>query len=773
MRMKNKITLVAAVITVFYIISGCSTTKRIPEGEILYTGVKKIKINDSLAGDVPKSVISDVKAPLSVKPNNPLYSPYIRTPLPIGLWAWNYLYTTKQKGLKHWLYNRLAKEPVLISDVQPEVRLRVVSQILDNNGYFRSTASYEQIPGKNNPKKARLSYFVNIPEPFYLDSVFYLRADGDIGKIIDSMRQRSSIKPGMQYNLDTLANERVKITNVLRNNGYYYFRSDYIEYLADTTRGDKTVELKMRFNSGTPEEVLRTYDIGDINIAVVNYTSGGDLDTVIYDGLTIKYERPRRIRPRILSEAVNIQKGDKYTLNAQTKTQNDLNSLGVFRYVNLNIVPLDSIGESNLLDVNITAEMDQPLQAQFEADVYSKSNSFVGPGAIFSVRHNNIFKGAEVLSVRLTGSYEWQTGNRRQIEGESKLINSYEFGITASLNIPRFTPRMFNRLTYPTGTVFQLGADILNRPGYFRMLSLNGSANYNFQTSPYSFHTVTAFKLVYTKLLNSTDSFNQTMDQNPAIALSFRDQLIPSIGYTYTYDRIFGQRQRNRVFWQTSVTSAGNIIYGVSSLFGAKGSDRKIFGVEYSQFMKLTTEFRHYHKIGEKNTLAARFIAGIGYAYANSTVLPYSEQFYIGGANSIRAFTIRSIGPGSYKPADENESLSYLDQTGDFKLEGNIEFRFAIMGKLNGAVFMDAGNIWLLRNDPLRPGAQLRAKGFFNEIALGTGAGLRYDISYLVIRADLGIGLHTPYSNPDNGGYFNTPSFRNDIGFHLAIGYPF
>lgn len=603
MRMKNKILFISLVFTVFYVISGCSTTKRIPEGEILYTGVKKIKINDSIACDVPKSVISDVKSPLSVKPNNPLYSPYIRTPLPIGLWAWNYLYTPKQKGFKHWLYNRLAKEPVLISDVQPEVRLRVVSQILDNNGYFGSISSYEMIRSKNNPKKARLSYFVNIPEPKFLDSVFYLRVEGDMGRIIDSMRLISPIQPGLQYNLDTLASERIKITNTLRNNGYYYFRPDYIEYLADTTRKENTVDLKMKFSSGTPSEVLRTYDIGDINITVMNYTSGGDFDTIEYNDLKIIYNTPRRMRPRILSEAVNIKKGDKYTVNAQTKNQNDLNSLGVFRYVNLNIVPLDSIGESNLLDVNIAAEMDQPLQAELEADVYSKSNSFVGPGAIFSVRHNNIFKGAEVLTIQLTGSYEWQTGNKRQIEGDSKLINSYELGVTASLSIPRFTPRMFNRLTYPTGTVFQLGVDLLNRPGYFRMLSLNGSANYNFQTSPYSFHTVTPFKLVYTKLLNSTDSFNETMDQNPAIALSFRDQLIPSMGYTYTYDRSFGQKQRDRLFRQTSLTSAGNIIYGISSLFGAKGDDRKIFGVEYSQFLKLTTELRHYHRIGKKTHL--------------------------------------------------------------------------------------------------------------------------------------------------------------------------
>ena len=223
---------------------------------------------------------------------------------------------------------------------------------------------------------------------------------------------------------------------------------------------------------------------------------------------------------------------------------------------------------------------------------------------------------------------------------------------------------------------------------------------------------------------------------------------------------------------QDSVTSAGNLLSGILRAFGER-QPQTLFGNRFSQFVKEVSEVKFYHRIGRRNNwLATRLLVGAGYAYGNSEVMPYSEQFYIGGANSIRAFTIRSLGPGSYRPPADDRN-GYLDQTGDFKLEANIEYRFGIMGRLNGAVFLDAGNIWLLKKDPKRPGAELKWKGFLNDIALGTGFGLRYDISYLVIRADLGIGLHTPYPNPDKKGYYNISSFKDGLGFHLAIGYPF
>ena len=759
------------------LLTACSTTRRLGEGEVLYTGVKKMKITEAVDstgrdGAVPGDVVSAVKEPLSVAPNNTLYTPWLRTPFPMGLWAYNHLYTPKEKGFKYWLYGKLSKEPVLISRVQPELRLKVVEELLGNHGYFGAETRYEFYPRKRNPKAGRVGYWVHIPLPYHLDSIAYLRLEGTIGRLVDSLRASSLIRKGMRYDLDTLTGERKRISDVLRNRGFYYFRPEYIEYQADTTQGERQVALRMRLRPGVPAEVLKPYRVGQVNLSLRNVTPG-PWDTMRLRRMEVDYQKPLRIRPRVLARAVGIHPGDTFTVEAQNTTQTNLNKLGIFRYVNLNVPPVDSLRGADSLDITIDAALDKPLEAELEVDVSSKSNSFIGPGVIFSLRHNNIFRGGEVLTLKLNGNYEWQTGSRKQADGtKSSLLNSYEFGLNMSLGIPRLTPRFLGRRTrYSNRTTFQIGVDLMNRPQFFHMVSFNASAGFDFQTSPYSFHSLSVLKLVYNNLLSTTASFDRTMDENPAIALSFRNQFIPSVNYVYTFDRSYGARQKDRFFFQASATSAGNLLWAAMETFGKKGS-KYLFGNQFSQFVKGVLEFKEYHRLGRYNTLASRLLVGAGWAYGNSSVMPYSEQFYIGGANSIRAFTIRSLGPGSYRPPEGN-SNRYLDQTGDFKLEANIELRFRMMGRLNGAVFVDAGNIWLLKNDPQRPGGVLTAKGFFNDIALGTGFGLRYDISYLVLRADLGIGIHTPYPNPDKRGYYNIQSFKDGLGFHLAIGYPF
>ncbi len=752
-------------------VAGCSTTKRLASDQVLYTGVKKIDIQaaDS-AQKLPSDVVSEVEQNLSVKPNNPLYSPYIRTPFPIGLWAYNAFYTDKERGLKHWLYNRLAKKPVLISDVKPDIRTKMVRDILDNNGYFGSSTTYEQLLQKN-PKKARLRYQIRVAPPWHYDSIAYPEPVSPLTRTLDSLKQSSLLRVGARYDIDTLTQERIRLTDLLRNESYYYFRPEYLEYLADTTQHPYKVNLRMVLAQGIPPAAQRPYRVRDVRISLFN-PLGGETDSLEYRGVKIRYQKPLKIRPRLLTRSLQISPGEPARVDSINETLNNLTRLDIFRYVNLNVPSLDSLQPGDSLDMLISAAFDAPMEAQFEADFSTKSNSFIGPGLTFGVQHKNLFRGGEVLGIHLTGNYEWQTGNK-SAEVNATRVNSYEFGLTASLSVPRLlAPRFLARLDpYSPHTTARLSANLLKRPKFFTMLSLGASMGYDFQSSPRSFHNLTLFKLVYNRLISTTSAFDSTMSANPWIALSFQDQFIPSISYTYTYDRATGRDGRNRLVWQSSFTSAGNLFYLLYEMCGAKGT-KQIFGNRFSQFVKATTELKYYLRVGEHNTLASRLMVGVGHAYGNSAVLPYSEQFYIGGANSIRAFTIRSLGPGSYRSPVEDQT-GYFDQTGNFKLEANVEFRFRIMGPLNGAVFLDAGNIWLLQNEPDRPGGQLTARGFWRDIALGTGFGLRYDLDFLVLRADLGIGLHTPYPNPDKPGYYNIPSFKDGLGFHLAIGYPF
>ena len=396
----------------------------------------------------------------------------------------------------------------------------------------------------------------------------------------------------------------------------------------------------------------------------------------------------------------------------------------------------------------------------------SKSNSYLGPGLTFGLTNTNAFGGGEQFNVSLTGSYEWQTGHRNK----GGIFNSYEAGITASLAFPRLlAPRFIPRSQWQLNwTRFQLNADLLNRPHYFKMAQFNASMTYDWRIKRFAQQSFTPLKLTYTKLMNTTAEFDSIMAANPAVALSFQSQFIPQMIYSYTYDRQFDPD--NALNWSFTVQEAGNLFWAIYQACGKHGQ-KELFGTPFSQFVKGQCQLVYNRRLWGDHHLVSRVAVGAEHAYGNSSEVPYAEQFYCGGANSVRAFTVRSIGPGSYHaPADTPDD--YFDQTGTFKFEFNVEYRFPIVGPLHGAVFFDSGNVWLLKNDPARPGGLLKGKNFFKELATGTGAGLRFDISMLVIRADLGIGIHAPYDTGKRG-YYNMTSFGKSLAFHLAIGYPF
>lgn len=278
------------------ILIGCSTTKRIADDEVLYTGVKKMEIIPDSGVKIADAAVSDVRSTLSVAPNNPLFSPYIRTPFPIGLWVWNYMEPKREKGLKHWIYEKLAKEPVLVSTVQPELRMRVVKDILGNNGYFGAKADYELIYNKRNPKKARIKYRIEVPEAYTLDTIELPAPTTPVTRFIDSINSSSILQKGDRYCLDSLSFERNRITTALRNNGYFYFRPEYIEYLADTTLSPGKVALRMTLKKGIPAQALKPYYVGDVTVRLNRATGDGTPDTIRYPRMTVAYYKPIRLK---------------------------------------------------------------------------------------------------------------------------------------------------------------------------------------------------------------------------------------------------------------------------------------------------------------------------------------------------------------------------------------------------------------------------------------------------------------------------------------------
>ncbi|MDE6527940.1 MAG: hypothetical protein K2L78_02700, partial [Muribaculaceae bacterium] len=565
------------------IVGACSTTRRIPEGEQLYTGIKKIDINAPEGDKVPEGVATQITEAVSVPPNNAIFkSPKYRWPLPVGLWVYNN-WDDPGKGLKHWLYDKLVSEPVLVSDVRPQVRTKMVDEILDNNGYFRGGATFETIDQKN-PKKAKITYTVNTGPAYTLDSIGLLPDTCLLNHLIDSIATRDPyLRAGERYSTDSLSAVRTRITNHLRNRGFYFFRPDYIEYLADSVNQPLKIDLRMMLANNIPAPMLARYTTGDVTVYAFRNQGGGTPDTIQTSRGTLIQMKPSRLRKQLIPECVTFRKGKVFSVRDMNRTQTRLARLGIFNAINIEVAP-DSAFADKKLNVVVNCTFDTPLEATVELNASSKSNSYIGPGILLGLTNRNIFGGGEQFNVTLTGNYEWQTG-----QGKSSVFNSYEVGISTSLAVPRLlAPNFIRRRNRNLNwTRFTLDFDILNRPHYFKMAQFNFSFNYDWQSSRYSSHTLTPFKLTYTNLLHTTHAFDSITNANPAIALSFRSQYIPQLSYTYTYDRAFDHN--NAITWQTTLQEAGNLFWSVYELCGKHG-EKELFGTPFSQFVKASTQ---------------------------------------------------------------------------------------------------------------------------------------------------------------------------------------
>ena len=752
----------------------CSTTKNLPEGAVLYTGISKIEIQQPDASEAGRSTVEEVEAALAYPPNNALLgSSSVRVPFPFGLWVYN-AFVNKEGKVSRWIFNKLAAKPVLISTVNPDVRVKVARNLLNEYGYFNGATSYALVPDKKDPRKAKIAYQVTMNQPYTIDSILYVRMRNRVDSLLPRLSSERLIRKGDNFNVVRLQEERERIADRLRDNGYYYFRPEYMIYQADTTITPGKVSLRIVPKEGMPRNALIPWKLGNVDFYLNGYRNEQPTDSIRYKDLTIHYEGKLRVRPKVLYDRLYFRPGDRYSQTQQERSQTALARLGIFRYSEFQYAPRDTMRRQDTLDLRIHTVYDLPLDGELELNVTAKSNDQIGPGAVFSVTKRNMFGGGETFGVKLRGSYEWQTGNKLDAGGSK--INSYELGLSTTLTFPRLLfPTLGKRdLNFPATTTFRIYADQLNRARFFKMLSFGGDASYEFQPSATSHHSVTPFKLAYNLLQHTTAEFDSIADSNKALMKSLQDQFVPSMSYTYTYDDSPITTKRHHVWLQGSITQAGllmNAAYAIAGKpFDKEG--KKLFGNPFAQFIKGTVEARYNYQLGEKQRLVGRIMAGAIYSYGNARTAPYNEQFYVGGANSVRAFTIRSIGPGRYYQSSDENKYAYIDRTGDLKFEANLEYRFPIMGDLHGATFLDCGNIWLLREDPDRPGGRLKAGHFFKDLALGTGFGFRYDMDFLVIRFDVGIGLHLPYET-GKSGYYNLPRFKDGMGYHFAIGYPF
>ena len=756
--------------------SACSTTKNLPVGETLYIGVDKMEVVNEDLSDTGVTALEEVEAALSYPPNNAILgSNSLRWPIPLGLWVYNNFEKYKdKKGVGRWIYDHMASSPVLMSNVNPATRVKIATNLLHDYGFFNGYVTYEELPQKN-PLKTKVSYRIDMANPYFLDSIAYLKYPVQADSLIKGSLGQSALKRGDNFSVVKLEEERQRIATLLQNNGYYYFRPEYTTYRADTLQRSGYVSLQVVPQAGIAPEAKKQYYIGRTSVYLTGYNGEAPTDSLKLRTMTLYYNGKKPpIRPGVLMRNLFYKQGELYNQSRQMYTQEAMARMGVFKFSEFRYAPKDTLATCDTLDVRISAMFDQPYDAELEFNVTSKSTDQVGPGASFSLTRKNFMRMGADLSLQVKGSYEWQTNST--VEGDNTVMNSYELGTSLSLDYPRlmlpWSDKDLRRSRFPQHTSFKLYVNQLNRARFFQMLSFGGNVTYDFQRSRTWKHSVTPFRLEFNTLQSTTARFDSITAVNPTLALSMGNQFIPAMDYTLTFDNA-RQKRRHQLWWQSTFTSAGNVTSLIYAAFGKglKETDKKLLNSPYAQFLKFTSELRTLLKIKGKHQLAARLMGGVIYAYGNQRVAPYSEQFYIGGANSIRAFTVRSLGPGTYHPASDTK-YSYIDQTGDIKLEANVEYRFPIFGDLYGATFLDAGNVWLLRKEESRPGGQLTLRNFAKSIALGTGVGVRYDLEFLVLRLDLGIALHAPYDTGKRG-YYNIPKFKDGLGLHFAIGYPF
>ncbi len=821
--------------------AACSTTRHLPDGEQLYTGIKSITyidkagksekkkekkrkkrgsatdsvgvitaigeavyaVKDVLNGDGSQAIagtespeahkelsaeekkaakqreaiseasynqaMQEVDAVLSYPPNHALFgSSKYSSPLKIRLWMYNSLFNAKRKFGK-WLFRNFASEPVLISYVSPEMRAKVATSTLNNYGYFQGKVDYKVLTQKN-PKKAKVAYRVKAGQPYFLDSIAYMGFTSHADSLIHARKQQKLLKSGDVFSLANLTGEQSRIESVLRQNGYYFYNSSYTTFRADTLQEKYHVQLQVRPIDNLPVRANHPWYIGDTYITIRDKANAPISTRKKFRNFDIAYSGEKiPLFPSVWRHAITHRKGELYKLRHQERTIEKLGALGVFSQIDVNYVPRDTSATCDTLDLYFTAVMDKLYDSSFEVNVKMKSNQHVGPGVSFGLAKRNAFRGAEKVSFDIFGNYEWQTG--AGAGGRSSLINSYELGTALSLEFPRFILPFYNsrRLRFPSSTIFTIDANWRNRAGFFGMITFGGSAPYKWHKTRRRQHEITLLSLNFDHMLHTTSNFDSIMVENPALSLTMRDQFVPSCSYMLTYSQ--PSRKPDPLWIQVSVKEASALVAGIYTACGKSWNrkDKKLFGNPFAQFIKLTFETHKSWRLNRKLQVATRFFGGAVYSYGNSTYAPYSEQFYVGGANSVRGFTVRTVGPGSYR--SENKKYAYLDQTGDIKFEANAELRAKLFGSLYGAVFLDAGNVWLLRQDPQRPGGQFSAKNI-KDIAVGTGAGLRYDLEFLVIRFDVGVALHAPYET-GKSGWYNIPKFGKSLAYHFAIGYPF
>jgi outer membrane protein assembly factor BamA len=748
-------------------LTGCTGFRSVPEGQYLYAGYELDVDSVQFVTNRSESR-SELKKLFIGKPNGkflwmrPYLSLYqmIREP-------------EKQKGFRYWLKYKLGEPPSLLNDINlPEIGSAIENR-LQNRGNFNAKADFVVISKR---KTAKVKFLISPGKPYTLKSINYPPAKPGISGDINNTQPASLLKMGNVYSLKDFERERARIEMRLKDLGYYYFNARDLLFAADTSVGNRQVDTWLDFKPDMSAEASSAFKFKDIYIFDDYEALDYHPDTTRIGNYLYVSEK-HKLKPQTILNLVYLEKDSLYSRTNHYNTLKRLMGIGIFKYASARFFKIDSIPGTLNANVLLTPVRKISLSAEMNASV--KSNNYVGPGLNLSYKNRNLFGGAELLDITLAGFFDVQ------YSGESKGETAYEIVLDASLTLPKTVFFNSGRKTSKgviASTIFNAAWGIFSRVELYDMATLNASMGYTWKHRQNITHTIYPADVSFTNLVNSSEEFDQFLLDNPTVARSFEEQFILGISYNFVNSRIYFRNRKHSLYLSEQLDLAGNLTSLFMTLInGAPPSSEEpyeLLGLVYSQFIKISNEVRYYYAPNKKHQVAWRLIAGFGLPYGNSSTMPYSRQYYTGGTNSNRAFVARSIGPGSYYPADSASDIN-VDQTGDIKLESSLEYRFGIYRFFKGALFMDAGNVWLVSDDPQRPGGKFDLNTFYKEIGLGSGIGFRFDFNYILIRLDVAFPLFKPYL-PEGDRWtfdevdFGSSSWRNEnLIWNIAIGYPF
>ena len=753
----------------------CSSTRHLPEEEYL---LKRYKIKS----DNKNIEKSEIKKYIRQKPNQRFLG------LSFPLFLYNLSNPDKDKGINKWL-RKTGEAPVVWDRYMMRESAQQIKNYLEKQGYYDAQVTDSAI---FHDHKVTVQYNLDVQKPYRVRNVEYHVKDSVLKPFLFPDTARLPVNPGDVFSVELLQQERNMIETILRNKGFYRFSKDFVNYIADTTTRKNRVDLTVEINpfpvrEGEEDELItashKRYQIDSIYIfpdydpkeAIADREEYiASLDTLEHKNLKFVFRGDPGVDLEVIKQSNYLEPGGWYSQDETNKTYQHLNSLRLFQIINIKFnesaASVDSL--VGKLDCHIYLKKFKLQSYTIELEGTNSSGNIGGAGNLVYT-HKSIFGGAEQFQSKFTGAFEildQEKFSRIDID------NTLRLGTELSIDFPKFLLPFLRSerfvKEYNPKTTLSAMYNYQERPDYKRTLA-NLTFGYRWQNQNYLTHYVNPIELNVLRLPFLSENFKKNLEEI-YLKSSYDNHFLSVTSYSMIFNNQDMKRTRNFQYFRLNAEVAGNILTGFSKIINMNqvGDHYEIFGIRYAQYFKVDFDFRHYQILNDNERFVYRLFVGSGFPYGNSNALPFVKQYFSGGANSIRAWNVRALGPGSYTPRED--FTGYPNLTGDVKLEFNWEYRFKMFWLLEGAFFVDAGNIWSVNPGDDRVGAQFDPGNFFSEIAVGTGLGLRFDLSFSVLRLDMGLKMKDPsYPSGERWLPGNRSINRENISWNIAIGYPF